>query len=377
MKKPPRKTKALAIKPKKKLQASEKAVAKRLLDDIRAMIEQSRSVVARTVNSTLVMLNWHIGQRIRIDILGEERAEYGERIVESAARQLTAEYGRGYTRQNLFHMIRFVEAFPDKQIVYTLCRQLSWSHFRHLIYLRDELKRDYYAEMCRIERWSVRTLADKIDGMFYERTALSKNTEDLIRKELDALREEDRMSPDLVFRDPYFLDYLDLPKNYSEKDLEDAILRELERFLLELGSDFAFLARQKRISVDEDDFYLDLLFYHRRLRRLVAIELKIGRFKPADAGQMHLYLAWLDRYERQPGEESPLGLILCAEKSVNRIELLKLGEGGIRVAEYLTELPPREILAARLNQAIRLAREKMAMKQAEKTEADDSGEEKQ
>jgi predicted nuclease of restriction endonuclease-like (RecB) superfamily len=227
--------------------------------------------------------------------------------------------------------------------------------------LDDQLKRDFYAEMCRIERWSVRTLRDKIQGMLYERTGISQKPEDLARQEMAALREADRMTPDLVFRDPYLLNFLGLADTYSEKDLEAAILRELEQFLLELGTDFSFVARQKRITVDGEDYYLDLLFYHRRLRRLVAAELKLGRFKAADKGQMELYLNWLDQHDRRPGEESPLGLILCAGKSSEHVKLLQLERSGIRVAEYLTELPPREVLERKLHDAIRAARERLGL----------------
>ena len=273
---------------------------------------------------------------------------------------MAAEYGRGFSRPNLFHMIRFAEVFPDEQIVYALRRQLSWTHFRELLAIDDPLKREFYAEMCRAERWSTRTLQDQIKRMVYERTAVSKKPEEVIRVELAALRDEDRLTPDLVFRDPYFLDFLGLPQRYQERDLEQAILRELEAFLLELGTDFTFVARQKRITVDYEDFYLDLLFYHRRLRRLVAIDLKIGRFQAADKGQMELYLRWLEKHETHPDEEPPIGLILCAGKSEERVQLLQLEAAGIRVAEYLTELPPREMLEQKLHDAIRLAREQLA-----------------
>jgi predicted nuclease of restriction endonuclease-like (RecB) superfamily len=228
-----------------------------------------------------------------------------------------------------------------------------------LIYLDDPLKRDFYAEMGRVEHWSTRTLREKINGMLFERTALSKKPETLARQELAALRGEDRLTPDLVFRDPYFLDFLGLKDTYGERDLEAAILRELESFILELGAGFAFVARQKRITVDGEDYYLDLLFYHRALRRLVAIDLKLGRFQAADKGQMELYLRWLDRYERQAGEDSPLGLILCAGKSDEHVELLRLDETGIRVSAYLTELPPRKLLEKKLHEAIRAARSRL------------------
>ncbi len=204
-----------------------------------------------------------------------------------------------------------------------------------------------------------RTLQQKIDGMLYERTAISKKPAKLIRTELDALRDEDRLTPDLVFKDPYILDFLGLRDGYSEKDLEAALLREIEGFLLELGAGFAFVERQKRITIDGEDFYLDLLFYHRRLRRLVLVELKLGAFKAADFGQTTLYLRWLDRYERQPGEDSPIGLILCAGKSGERIELLELEKTGIRVAEYLTDLPSKDLLRQRLHDAMAQARARL------------------
>lgn len=198
----------------------------------------------------------------------EERAEYGEQVVEALSKVLTAEYGRGYSRKSLFHMIRFAEVFPDEGIVSTLSRQLAWSHFLEIIYLKDPLQREFYTEMCRVEQWSVRTLRGKIRGMLYERTAISRKPAELARQELAALRDEDRMTPDLVFRDPYLLHFLGLVDTYSERDLESAILREIERFLLELGTDFCFVARQKRMVIGQQDFHLDLLFFHRSLRRL-------------------------------------------------------------------------------------------------------------
>jgi predicted nuclease of restriction endonuclease-like (RecB) superfamily len=262
-------------------------------------------------------------------------------------------------------MVQFAEGFPDEQIVAALLRQLGWTHFTLLIPIEDPLKRDFYAEMCRAENWSTRMLRQKIDSMLYERTALSKKPAELIRQELAALREEDQLSPDLVFKDPYFLDFLGLRDTYSERDLETAILREIERFLLEMGAGFAFVERQKRIVIDGEDFYLDLLFFHRRLRRLVLVELKLGAFKPADFGQTTLYLRWLDRHERQPGEEPPVGLILCAGKSAERIELLELEQSGIRVAEYLTELPPKEVLQRRLHEAVAQARSRLEQREEE------------
>jgi len=234
-------------------------VPKNLVADLRKMIDESRQVVSQTVNSALVWLYWNIGKRIREDILRQKRAEYGEQIVSSLSAQLAAQYGRGFAARNLFRMIRIAEVFPDEEILSSLMTQLSWTHFIYIIALDDPLKREFYAEMCRVERWSARTLQKKIDGMLFERTALSKKPAKLAKQELAKLREEDQMSPDLVFRDPYFLDFLGLKDTYSEQDLEAAILRELESFILELGVGFAFVARQKRITVDGEDYYLDLL----------------------------------------------------------------------------------------------------------------------
>jgi len=328
-----------------------------LIDGIRPLIEQAKARVALSVNSELVLLYWQIGRRIIEALPAENRAEYGARVVELVSERLTAEYGKGFRRSNVFHMIRFAEVFDDLKIVQTLSGLLSWSHFIEIIYLKDPLQRQFYAEMARVERWSVRTLRQKIQGMLYERTAISRKPEELARQELEALQEEDRMTPDLVFRDPYLLDFLGLEDTYSERDLEAAILRELERFLLELGTDFSFIARQKRMTIGDRDFFLDLLFYHRNLRCLVAIELKLGSFDAAYKGQMELYLRWLDKYERRPGEEPPIGLILCGETAREQIELLQLDRGEIRVAEYLVELPPKKMLEAKLHDAMRLARE--------------------
>jgi predicted nuclease of restriction endonuclease-like (RecB) superfamily len=190
-------------------------------------------------------------------------AAYGEQIVVSLSRQLVASHGQSFGEKNLRRMIQFAEVFPEEAIVVSLVRELSWTHFLALLPLKQALQREFYAEMCRAQRWSVRTLRDKIGGMLYERTALSRKPAELARMELAALRDEDRVSTDLVLRDPYLLDFLGLKDAYQEKDLEAAILREMERFIMELGSGFAFLARQKRFTVDGEDFFMDLLFYQR------------------------------------------------------------------------------------------------------------------
>lgn len=291
-----------------------------------------------------------------------ERAEYGKQIVAALSRQLVREFGRGFSHRNLFNMVRFDEVFPDFRIVQALTAQLGWTHFTMLLPIDDPLRREFYAEMCRIERWSTRTLRAKIDGMLFERTALSKKPEKLAAMELKQLREKDNVTPDMVFRDPYILDFLRLKDSYAEKDLEAAILREMESFLLELGVGFAFLERQKRIIVGGEDYYLDLLFYHRHLRRLVAIELKLSEFKPGDKGQMELYLNWLDRHERREGEGKPIGLILCAGKHHETVELLDLDQSNIRVSSYWTNVLPKKNLERKLRDAVRLARARLGTK---------------
>ncbi|MEW6668146.1 MAG: PDDEXK nuclease domain-containing protein [Thermodesulfobacteriota bacterium] len=330
-----------------------------LLADVRELILSARKQVAQTADATLAMLYWHIGRRIRQDFLKEKRAEYGARIVAAVGRQLEAEFGRGFGEKNLRRMVQFAEVFPDEQIVAALRRQLGWTHFKNLIPINDPLKRDFYAEMCRIEGWNTRTLARKIQSMLFERTALSRKPGKLAEMELKELREEDKLTPDLVFRDPYLLDFLGLKDTYAEKDLEASILREMESFILELGVGFAFLERQKRITVDGIDHYLDLLFFHRNLRRLVAIELKIGAFQPGDKGQMELYLGWLNKYERKPDEKTPIGLILCAGKRHETVELLDIERSGIQVSSYWTEALPKAELERKLHEAVILARARL------------------
>lgn len=330
-----------------------------LLGDIRQLIEHSRSQLAVTVNSALTMLYWHIGHRIRTEVLGSERATYGEQVVSALSRQLEVDYGRGFSAKNLRHMLRFAESFPSADIVSAVQRQLSWTHIKTLIYIDDPLKRDFYLQMCQQEGWSTRTLQQRLDSMLFERTALSRQPEELIASELAALRASRELKPALLLKDPYVLDFLGLQDRYLEKDLEDAILRELENFLLELGAGFTFVARQKRIQIDHDDFYIDLLLYNRRLKRLVVIELKLGEFKAEYKGQMELYLRWLTKHEQEPGEAPPLGIILCSGKKQEQIELLELDQTGIHVAEYLTTLPPREVLQAKLHEAITRSRARL------------------
>lgn len=331
-----------------------------LLSEIKSLIDESRQRVASAVNAELTALYWNIGKRIRTDILKNERAAYGKQILATLSQQLTLAYGKGWSEQQLRHCLRFAETFPNKEIVYALRIELSWTHIRQLIFIDDELKRTFYIEMCKLEKWSSRALQNRMNSMLYERTAISKKPEETIKNDLEKLEKEQKLNPDLVFRDPYFLDFLGLSDTYTEKDLEEAILVELQRFIVELGSDFAFLARQKRISIDNRDYYIDLLFYHRRLKSLVAIDLKIGEFEAGFKGQMELYLNYLEKHEMVEGENSPIGLILCAGKNYEHIELMQLRKSNIRVAEYLTLLPPKEVLEQKLHKAIEIAQSRMS-----------------
>ena len=335
-----------------------------LLGELRGLIDAARQQVAQTVNATLTLLYWRVGQRIRREVLQDQRAEYGEQIVSTLSTQLVREYGQSFGLRSLRRMVQFAEVFPEEQLVVALAQTLSWSHFIEILPLKQPLERAYYAELCRVEHWSVRTLRERIASQLYLRTAIAKQPETVVQAEIDHLRAGGQMTPELVFRDPYMLDFLGLPHDYSERELEDAILREMERFLLELGVGFTFVARQKRISVGADDFYLDLLFYHRHLRRLVAVELKLEKFQPAHKGQMELYLRWLDKYDRAAGEEPPIGLILCAAKDMEQVELLDLDAANIRVAEYRAHIPDMALLQTQLHRAVLLARERAVQSDA-------------
>jgi predicted nuclease of restriction endonuclease-like (RecB) superfamily len=334
------------------------APADSLHAELRALIASSRQRLAGAVNAELTRLYWAVGQRLRTEVLGEGRASYGAQLLDQLGQQLTQEFGRGFESRNLRRMVKFAESFPDAAIVSTLSTQLSWSHMVAIVALKTPQARQFYASQAAQDGWSVRELAHQIDRKAFERTelaALQTNTPVQAEPVVAA-----NTNPAQVFKDPYFLDFLGLRQGHDEADLEAAILRQLEAFILELGRGFAFVERQKRMVIDGDDFYLDLLFYHRRLRRLVAIELKLGRFKAAHKGQMELYLKWLDKHERQPGEEAPIGLILCAESSREQVELLQMHKDGITVAEYWTELPPKAELEQKLHAALLESRERLA-----------------
>lgn len=327
-----------------------------LYTEISQLIEQCKKRIQVNLNSGMVILYWQVGKKIKTETLGNQRAEYGKEIISTLSDNLSNQYGRGYSRRNLFNMVNFYERFPEEQIVQTLSAQLTWSHILEIIKIEDNLKRDFYITMVINERWSVRTFKERLNSMLYERTSLSKKPDETISEELKKLTESNHMSTDMFFRDPYVLDFLELQDTFSEKDLENAILAELEKFMLEFGRDFTFVGRQIRITVGNKDYYIDLLFYHRKMRRLVLIELKLGEFQPEHKGQVELYLRWLDKYEKNPGEEPPIGIILCAEKSSETVELLELDQSGIHVAQYLTQLPPKEELEEKLHRAITKAK---------------------
>ena len=330
-----------------------------LYNQIRELIDEARQRVATTVNAELTLLYWQIGKRIQSEVLKGERAEYGKQIIASLSKKLTLVYGKGWSKRQLHYCLRIAETFPDEKILHTLCSQLSWSHLRLLIIIDDPIKRNFYIEIAQLENWSVRQLQERIKSMLFERTAISKKPEKTIQHDLKSLQQKGQISPDLAFRDPYLLDFLGLSDKYSENDLESAILAELQYFIVEMGSDFAFMARQKRITIDDRDYYIDLLFYHRRLKCLVAIDLKIGEFEAAYKGQMELYLRYLEKYEQLEGENTPIGLILCTGKNEEHVELLQLDKSNIRVADYLTALPKQAVLEAKLHQSIENARKRL------------------
>jgi predicted nuclease of restriction endonuclease-like (RecB) superfamily len=332
---------------------------KSLISEIKYLIEDSKQQVAVAVNATLTILYWQIGKRINEEILNDRRAGYGKQIVATLWRQLELDYGNSFSEKNLRRMMQFASVFPNYEIVVSVIRHLSWTHIIVLIPIDDKSKRQFYIKMCKIEKWSVRTFREKINSMLYERTAISKKPEETIKTELEQLSNNNQITPDLVFKDPYFLDFLGLKDAYSEKDLEASIISELQRFISELGTDFAFIARQKRLMIDNKDYYIDLLFYHRRLKCLIVIDLKIGEFDAANKGQMELYLAYLEKYESVEGENPPIGLILCTGKNPEHVELLQLHKSNVKVADYFTILPSKEILINRLQRAIAIAQNKI------------------
>jgi len=330
----------------------EKVEYQDLLTEVVALIEKTKYQVVSYANSSLTILFWHIGERILTQNLQNDRGEYGKQIVVTLSRELVKRFGKNYEAKNLWRMIQFTKQFPDIENVATLSRHLSWSHFLVLIPIKEQSAREFYGKLAFESSFGVRELRKQIEKKTFERI-----------ERADIKLHKDSIIKKGIFKDPYLLDFLELKDGYLENDLESAILKELELFILELGNGFTFIERQKRMIIDGDDFNLDLLFYHRKLKRLVAIELKIDKFKAKYKGQMELYLKWLDKYEKQEGEGTPIGLILCAEASSEQIELLQMQKDGIMVAEYWTDLPPKEILEAKLHEALIEARERIERKQ--------------
>lgn len=336
-----------------------------VFDKISGLIEQARKRVATTINQEMVLLYWNIGKTIKEEIIKSKRAEYGKQIIHSLSGELIRRYGKGFAEQSLWHMVKFYDTYPILSAVQRELQGLSWTHIKLIVYLDDDLKRKFYATLCQKEHWSTRTLEERIGNMLYERTALSKLPEKTIEMQLKELKEKDKMTPEIVFRDPYVLDFLELSDTYSERDLEKAILNALEKFILELGRDFYFVARQKRITLDNIDYYIDLVFYHRKLRCFIAIDLKLDKFRAEYKGQMELYLRYIEKYEMDKDENPPVGLILCTQKSKEQIELLFLPQDRIKVSEYLTKLPPKELFAEKLHKAMLTAQLKLKQKPKE------------
>lgn len=327
-----------------------------LFHTVSDLIAQARKRAAVAVNAEAAILNFKVGHYIQSFILDGNRAPYGKQIVINLAERLTQTFGSGWSDKHLRHCLRTAECFTEAQIISAVQRQLSWTHLKTLAYENDTLKRDFYLEMAIGQRWNTRTLGEQIDKMLYERTAIATKPQSQIEKTLQELKFENTLNPELVFKSSYILDFMGLKGSYSEQDVETALIVNLQQFIMELGNGFAFLERQKRIPVDAVDYHLDLLFYHRKLKRLVAIDLKIGKFKPEYKAQMELYLRWLEKYEMQAGEEKPIGLLLCSEGNTEHVELLMLDHNQIKVAQYLTELPEKQWFADKLHRALEIAK---------------------
>jgi predicted nuclease of restriction endonuclease-like (RecB) superfamily len=329
------------------------SIEQSLFNELSQLIEQSQRQVFSYANSTITILFWKIGQRINDEILRNKRAEYAKQIVSTLSTQLKSQYGKNFEIRNLRRMIQFAEQFEDLETILPLSQQLSWSHFVELLSLKNQDARLFYAKVATDQALGIRELRKQIATKTFERTGIAniQNTSNH-----PAINDN--------FKNPYFLDFLGLQNTYLEKDLEEAVLRELEAFILELGKGFAFIERQKRMIIDGEDFHLDLLFYHRNLKRLVAVELKLGKFEAQHKGQMELYLKWLDKYEKKEEEHSPIGLILCAESRREQIELLEMHKDGIVVAEYWTELPPKKVLEKKIHNIFIEAKERIERKKS-------------
>jgi len=344
-----RKTAALARKDAEIVASGENAMDEAALyEHVAEIIECRKARAGAHVNREVTLMYWEIGKLVGSVLLDGERAEYKKRIMAKLSNQLQERYGGSFEKSRLNRMVKFARLFPDFEIVATLSQQLSWSHFVEIIPLKDEEARAYYAKDVLDRGYGVVELRNQIRRKAYERREIA-----------NAELSEQSAVPFNVFKDPYLLDILGLKNNFLEGDLESAILTELEAFILEFGCGFTFVERQKRMSIDGDDIVLDLLFYNRVLTRLVAVELKIGRFKAAYKGQMELYLKWLDENERKPNEETPIGIILCASANRKTVDMLEMDKAGIAVAEYWTTLPPRDVFEEKIRSMLAEAQERL------------------
>jgi len=348
------------------------------------LLKAARSAAARNVNSIMTATYWEIGRRIvTLEQGGEERAGYGEQLIEQLATDLTGQFGRGFKRTNLWQMRAFYLAWPEAQILQTLSGEfatgisindiskrptstavlaarfsLPWSAYVRLLSVKNSEARNFYEAEALRAGWSVRQLDRQIGSQFYERIALSKNKAAMLEK-AQTPESSDAITPEEAIKDPFVLEFLDLKDEYSESDLEEALIRHLTDFLLELGDDFAFVGRQRRLRLDDNWFRVDLVFFHRRLRCLLLADLKIGKFSYADAGQMHLYLNYAREHWTKPGENPPVGLILCAEKGAAEAHYaLDNLPNKILAAEYQTILPDEKLIAEELDRS-RLALENL------------------
>ncbi|MDR2716713.1 MAG: PDDEXK nuclease domain-containing protein [Treponema sp.] len=319
-----------------------------LFTHVSKIIEKRKNRAGMYANREVTLMYWEIGRYIGSVLLGGERAEYGKKILATLSQELLKKYGQAFDIHNIRRMIRFAEKFSSLRIVTELASQLSWSHFLELLPLETEEARMYYINEAATRQLGTKELRRQISRKAYERKEIANSR----------FKETSKV-PFNVFKDPYILDTLGLKENFLEADLEKAILTELESFILEFGHGFTFIERQKRMTMDGDDFTLDLLFYHRILKRLVAVELKIGKFVPQYKGQMEFYLKWLNRYERQDDENEPIGIILCTKASRNQIELMELDKSGITVAEYWTNLPPKTEFERKIKEILIEAQERL------------------
>lgn len=326
-----------------------------LFDKIVRLVENTKKKVAVFLNQETTLMYWEIGNYIVVEFKEKDKIVYGKQILATLSQQLTLKFGKGYSYSAITRMVKVAECFDESKIA-TLSQQLNWSHLIELSIIEKEIKREYYIQLTSNNNWNVRFLREQINKMLFERTIIAKQPDEIISASIQEWQNNNDINPELIFKNTYVLDFMSLSSNFSEKELENALIIHLEKFIMELGNGFAFLERQKRIGIDSIDYHLDLLFYHRKLKRLIAIDLKLGKFMPEYKAQMELYLRWLQKYEMQEDEQKPIGLVLCSEGNTEHVELLMLEEKDIKVAQYLTELPSKKWFADKLHRAIEITK---------------------